>query len=168
MKETNEIEDSSITTISALVIMSVITLVGAWLMFSSEPQIHDNPLVDVIQNMGVFDLMTIVILIVLKEILLKVGVVVMLAILILALFATLLSPLFPFLIVSLPFLGLVGLIVLFILLQLPTSNVVQEFFSELTSWIEPTIDKAFKKCFVILIVVNICEAPIMYHTFCNY
>lgn len=168
MKSTNEIEDSSITTISALLIIGAITLVGAWFMFSSEPQIHDDPLVDVIQNIVVFDVVTVMLLCILREILLKIGVVVLLAILILALFAALVSPLFPVLIVSLPLIGLVGLIVLCVLLQLPTSNVVQEFFAELTRWIEPTVDKAFKKCFSILIVVNILEAPIMYHKFCNY
>lgn len=165
MKETNEIKESSLTTISAVITMNIITFIGARIMLSSEPQIHESPFIDVVKNIVAFDVVTVILLLIFKTILIKVGVIVLMVSLILALLGALAAPILPFLVWTLPLIGFIALIIFGILCWISTSTFAKELFAELTSCIEPTVNKVFGKCLAILVAVNIFGAPIIYHLF---
>ena len=157
MNNTDDI--STITTIAALIIMTIITGVGAHNVFSAEPAVHESPIWDVIKSLLIFDFATIIGGSLLIVILIRLGIVILAIVFIGGLVIVALGAI-PFLAVTLPIVGIIVLLVLYLAFSFAVSKEADAAFG-------PIQDEIGKKCFYILIAVNIFGSAILYNAYTN-
>ena len=160
MKNTNT-DNSTITTITALIIMAIIT--GVWTynnVFSVEAVAHEKPIFDVIKSLLSFNFVAIIGGALLTAILVRLGLIIIWLLVIGCLLVTLLGA-FPFLLTLLPpIVGLLILLGLYLVFSFATSK-------EADAECEPIQQEISKKCFYILIVINIFLTAILYNSYTN-
>ena len=159
MKNTNT-DNSIITTITALIIMAIIT--GVWTynnVFSVEAVAHEKPIFDVIKSLLSFNFVAIIGGALLTAILVRLGFIIVWLLVISCLLVMLLGA-FPFLLTLLPIVGILILLGLYFVFSFATSK-------EADAEYEPIQQEIVKKCFYILIVINIFLTAILYNSYTN-
>lgn len=159
MKNTNT-DNSMITTITA--ISSHGNSYGVWAynnVFSVEPVVHEKPIFDVIKSLLSFNFVAIIGGALLTAILVRLGLIIVWLLVISCLLVMLLGA-FPFLLTLLPIVGVLILLGLYFVFSFATSK-------EADAECEPIQNEIGKKCFYILIVINIFLTAILYNSYTN-